>query len=208
MPMPPPEPRKTEPTSVRVLGIDPGTRVVGWAVVEATGSRYRAVAFGVLRADTSKPVLERLAALTRELRTLTKTHAPDEAAIEEAFHGRDARAALAIGEARGALSVALADAGLTVASYANNVVKKAVTGAGRARKEQVQASVRRILALAEPPSPLDASDALAVAVCHLQRRGAMGPGAGGGLAPRLREALEKQGIQPRRARGRGRGRAR
>lgn len=204
MPLPPPEPAPRPDGTVRVVGIDPGTRVVGWAVVDAEGSRYRALAYGVLRADTRQPVLERLAGLSRELREVVRAHGPHEAALEEAFHGRDARAALAIGEARGALSVALTEEGLAVASYANNVVKKAVTGAGRARKDQVQAAVRRILGLEALPTPHDAADALAVAVCHLQRRGRAGEAGGGGLPPRLAEALRRKGIEPRRARGRRR----
>ncbi len=201
----PPASDESNQGPVRVLGIDPGTRVVGWAIVEAQGSRYGALAYGALRANARHTVIERLTTLTAELRTVLAEHTPTEAAIEEAFHGRDARAALAIGEARGALSVTISASGLTVTSYANNVVKKAVTGAGRAGKEQVQAAVRRILALDALPTPFDAADALAVAICHLQRRGMLdGPGRGGGLPPRLAEALRKQGIDRRRARGRRR----
>jgi crossover junction endodeoxyribonuclease RuvC len=187
------------PPPLRVLGVDPGTRVVGWGVVEAHGSRYRAVGHGVLEAPRGRPVAERLAQLATGLAEVVKAHAPREAAIEEAFHGRDASAALRIGEARGALVVVLVQAGLGVVGYANNVVKKAVTGAGRASKEQVQAMVRRVLGLDTAPTPFDAADALAVAICHLQRR-ADPAAAGGGLPARTREALRRAGVSPPRRR--------
>jgi len=182
--------------ALRVIGIDPGTRVVGWGVVEAQGGRYRAVAHGALKANPRNDVPTRLAALVAALREVLEHHAPGEAAIEEAFHGRDARAALRIGEARGALVVALAERQLLITGYTNNVVKKAVTGAGRASKVQVQAMVRRVLGMEVAPTPFDAADALAVAVCHLQRRGAA-PGAAAGISPRLRESLRKAGVDPR-----------
>lgn len=198
MPRVPPE---SSSEVVRVIGIDPGTLVAGWAVVEARGSAYQAIAYGALRALAKESKPQRLATIAAQLREVIATHAPTEAALEEAFHGRDARAALAIGEARGAFMAVLGERQLVPASYANNVVKKAVTGAGRAAKSQVQAAVRRILRLSELPTPLDASDALAVAICHLQRRG-MPTAGGGGLSPRVAEALRKQGIDPGRARGR------
>lgn len=194
MPTPPP------PTALRVLGIDPGTHIVGFGVVEVDGPRFRAVAHGALRAPKGASIAIRLASLAGDLREVVAKYAPVEAALEEAFHGRDARAALAIGEARGAFTVVVADAGLPLRNYANNVVKKAVTGAGRASKEQVQAAVRRILGLAELPTPFDAADALAVAVCHLQRRSAPGAGTRGRLSPRIAKALRKQGLDPRRLR--------
>ncbi len=186
-----------EPNPVlRVIGIDPGTRVVGWGVVEAHGGRYRAVDHGALKSNPRHDVPTRLAALVAALREVLVAYAPGEAAIEEAFHGRDATAALRIGEARGALVVALAEHRLSVCGYTNNVIKKAVTGAGRASKQQVQAMVRRVLAMAEPPTPFDAADALAVAVCHLQRRGTAAGGAPG-ISPRLRESLRRAGVDPR-----------
>ncbi len=182
--------------ALRVIGIDPGTRVVGWGVVEMQGSRYRAIDHGALKANPRNDVPSRLTALVSELREVLQQYAPGEAAIEEAFHGRDPSAALRIGEARGALVVALTEHRLSVTGYTNNVIKKAVTGAGRASKEQVQGMVRRVLSMAEPPTPFDAADALAVAVCHLQRRGATA-GEAPGISPRLRESLRKAGIDPR-----------
>jgi crossover junction endodeoxyribonuclease RuvC len=178
------------PRPSRVLGIDPGTRLVGWGVVEGRGNHLRCVAHGALRADPSQPIDRRLRALAEGLRQVVRTHRPDEAAVEEAFYGRDARAAQRIGEGRGALILVLAEAGLPVAHYPNNVVKKAVTGVGRASKPQVQAMVRRVLALAEAPAGSDAADALALAVCHLQRKGLPG-GPAGGVSPRIAAAIQR-----------------
>jgi crossover junction endodeoxyribonuclease RuvC len=171
-----------------VLGIDPGTRLMGWGVVEQRGRKLVAVGHGVLRADPREPLPRRLAVLARDLRDVVSRHRPTEAAIEETFHGRSARAALSLGEARGAAIVAVAEAGIPVTGYANNVVKRAVTGAGRASKERVQAMVIRLLRLDEAPETVDASDALALAVCHLQRADLDAAGAGG-IPPRLQAAL-------------------
>jgi crossover junction endodeoxyribonuclease RuvC len=171
-----------------VLGLDPGTRVVGWGLVERRGGRLVAVAHGALRPDPKRPVAERLAAIAAGLREVLSRHRPTEAAVEEAFYGRDARAAQRIGEGRGALLVVLAEAGLSVTSYPNNVVKKAVTGQGRATKEQMRAMIRRILALETAPETHDAADALAMAVCHHQRPDLPGSA---GLPPRVAKAVER-----------------
>jgi crossover junction endodeoxyribonuclease RuvC len=154
---------------VRVLGVDPGTRVVGWGVVDRRGNALRAAAWGVLRAPASLPVPERLRLLHEGLRALLEEHRPDRVAVEEAFFGKGARAALALGEGRGAALLAAALAGIPVLQYPPATVKKAVTGRGGAAKEQVGAMVRAILGLREIPSPADAADALAVAVCALHR---------------------------------------
>jgi len=179
----------------RILGIDPGTRAVGWGVVEVRGQRLVRLGHGVLRAQAARSIDLRLAAIAAGLREVLRDHSPTEAAIEEAFYGRDARAAQRLGEGRGALLLVLAEAGLTIAHYPNNVVKKAVTGAGRASKEHVRAMVTRLLALDAPPESLDATDALAIAICHNQRRGLAAEG--GGIAPRLAEALRKAGVKGR-----------
>ena len=185
-------------TTTRILGLDPGTRLVGWGVIEAAGSSSRCLGHGVLRANARDPVDKRLAVIASGLRKVIEAHRPAEAAIEEAFYGRDARAAQRLGEGRGALLLVLAEAGLPISHYTNNVVKKAVTGAGRATKEQVYAMLSRILHLEAAPETLDATDALAIALCHHQRRGV--PGAETGLPPRLAEALRKAGVNPKRAR--------
>lgn len=192
---PAPTPRRWSlslPATVRVLGIDPGTRVVGWGVVDSQGVQARAVAHGVLRLPAGRPIAERLARLAEGLRAVIAQWKPQEASIEEVFYGRDVRAAVRIGEGRGAALLVLAEAGIPVTGYANNVVKKAVGGAGRAGKDRVQAMVMRILAVEQAPEAHDASDALALALCHVQRRGfAGGAGGGPGLAPRVLEAIAR-----------------
>jgi crossover junction endodeoxyribonuclease RuvC len=169
---------------VRVLGIDPGTHVCGWGVVRREGSTLRAEAYGVVRAPGNAPIERRLAAVSRGIAEVVARFRPTEAAIEEVFYGRDVRAAVRIGEGRGAALVALAEAGLPVSGYANNVVKRSVAGAGRADKVRVRTMVRALLALGAIDGPLDASDALALAICHHHQRGAAGAGSGGVLAPR------------------------
>lgn len=175
---------------VRVLGVDPGTRFLGWGIVEARGARMRSVAYGVLRARERDPLPRRLRVLARGLRQVIREHRPTEVAIEEAFHGRDARAALRLGEGRGMVLLLAAEADLPITGYANNVVKRAVAGGGRATKESVRQMVMRLLALPETPEPLDVSDALAMAICHVQRHGSPG-GASGGLPPRVADAIRR-----------------
>lgn len=151
---------------LRVIGIDPGTHVCGWGVVAREGARLVPLGHGAVRAPERAPIERRLAAVAAGLREVVARFAPTAAAIEEVFYGRDVRAAVRIGEGRGAALVVLAEAGIPVTGYANNVVKRAVTGAGRAGKEGVHRMVKAILGLAAIEGPLDASDALALAVCH------------------------------------------
>jgi crossover junction endodeoxyribonuclease RuvC len=154
---------------VRVLGIDPGTRVVGWGVVERDGSALRAVAFGAIRAPASAELPARLRRVHEGVRALLAEHRPDLVALEEAFLGEHVRAALALGEGRGAVLVAAALAETPVVQFPPATVKKAVSGRGGAAKGQVGAMVRILLGLPEVPSPPDAADALAVAICALHR---------------------------------------
>lgn len=184
--------------SLRILGIDPGTHVCGWGVISRDGSRLVAEGFGVVKAPSSAPIEERLRVIARGLREIVAAHRPDEASLEEVFYGRDVRAAVRIGEGRGAALVVLAEAGIPVTGYANNVVKRAVAGAGRAGKESVRAMVKVALGLATIDGPLDASDALALAICHHHQRSvpraSTGSSAGaaspGRLAPRVQAALD------------------
>ena len=181
-----------------LLGIDPGTRVVGWGLIAKNGSRLRCIGHGAFHAQARDPIEQRLVTIAAGLRDVLAKYGPAEAAMEEAFYGRDARAAQRIGEGRGAILLVLAEAGLSVANYANNVVKKAVCGAGRASKAQVHAMVRRVLALEKAPQTFDAADALAIAICHEQRRGL--PRGAGDLPPRVAEALRKAGVAKPRSR--------
>jgi crossover junction endodeoxyribonuclease RuvC len=153
---------------MRVLGIDPGSSVTGYGVVERVGSRVLHVAHGTVRPPRSAPLPERLAALHAGIARAIELHRPDVAAVERVFAGRSVRAALVLGQARGVALAAAAAAGLAVAEYAAPEIKQAVVGTGAAEKRQVQAMVRRLLSLADTPA-LDAADALAAALCHAHR---------------------------------------
>ena len=151
---------------MKVLGIDPGTAACGYGIVHAEGGRIRAVEFDwwKTRAD-ARPEL-RLKRIHDAVAELIALHRPDAVVLEDSFVGVDARTALSVGQARGAVLVACASADVFCAEYAPASVKQAVCGYGRADKEQVQRMVRAILGLAEQPTPHHASDALAVAICH------------------------------------------
>ncbi len=167
---------------MRVLGVDPGTQVAGFGVLEeGEGGRVAALCYGVIRAEGAgaRDLPERLLRVYRGIVAVIEKWRPAALAIEEAFVWKNARSALAIGEGRAVAILAAREAGLPVFEYAPAVVKKAATGSGRAQKPQVQAMMRRLLGLDRPPEPLDASDALAVAFCHLHRA-RLGPLAGRG----------------------------
>lgn len=147
------------------LGLDPGLRHTGWGVVEADGNRLRHIANGSVSPDPSLPMAARLVALYDAIVDIIATYAPDSAAVEETFMNNNAASALKLGQARGVVLLAPARAGLDVAEYAANAVKKAVVGVGHAQKGQIDMMVRMLLPGCEPASA-DAADALAVAICH------------------------------------------
>ena len=153
-----------------VIGIDPGLRVCGWGVI-TDGAQPRYIASGVIRPRPSDPVEQRLLTLNRAIAALIAEHGVVELAVEDPFVGSlNAASALAIGQARASALLAAAAAGIGAQLYAPAAVKAAVSGYGAGDKRQVQAMVRLLLSLDEPPQPADASDALAVALCHLQNR--------------------------------------
>lgn len=155
--------------TIRILGVDPGSAATGWGLVDCAGPRLSFVAAGVIRPPRGKTRAGKLAFIFAKLSALIEAHRPDEAAVEETFVNANPRDALVLGEARGAALTAPAAAGLEVAEYATNSVKKAVVGRGHADKTQVQAMVR-VLLPASGVQPADAADALAVAICHAHRR--------------------------------------
>ena len=155
---------------IRILGIDPGLRKTGWGVVVSEGSKLGFVACGCVESDGALPLSERLRQLHDGLSRIVTSYAPDEVAVEETFANRDPQSALKLGQARGVALVVPALAGLSVAEYAANLVKKTVVGVGHADKKQVQMMIRVLLPKAETKSA-DAADALAVAICHAQHRG-------------------------------------
>jgi crossover junction endodeoxyribonuclease RuvC len=151
-----------------VLGIDPGVSRCGYGCVErGPGAKPRVVSVGVLTTPTSDPLPERLAALDLDLRALVAELRPAVVAVERVFFQVNARTAMSVGQASGLALVAAAQAGCEVVQYTPNEVKSAVAGYGSAPKEQVQRMVQTLLGLAEVPSPPDAADALALALCHL-----------------------------------------
>ncbi len=155
---------------VRIIGIDPGLRNTGWGVIEADGTRLSYVADGSVHSDADAPLASRLLQIHQQLAEILLRYGPDEAAIEETFVNKDARATLKLGQARGAAMLAPALAGIGVAEYAPNVVKKSVVGAGHAEKDQVKHMVKVLLPRAELNSA-DSIDALAIAICHAHHRG-------------------------------------
>ena len=160
-------------STIRLLGLDPGLRATGWGVIEADGNRLRHVADGAVRPPVDGSLAARLAALRAALARVIETYRPDEAAVEETFVNRNPASALRLGQARGVVLLAPAEAGLPVAEYPANLVKKSIVGAGHADKNQIAAMVRALLAIGEISSS-DASDALAVAICHAHHRATSG----------------------------------
>jgi len=151
---------------VKVVGIDPGTAACGYGIVEERDGRLRAIGHGCWNTSPRERPELRLRTLFDGVAALIVEHAPDAVVLEESFVGADARVALSVGQARGAVLVAAAAAGIECAEYAPARVKQSVCGYGRADKAQVGKMVKAILGLAAVPTPNHASDALAVAICH------------------------------------------
>jgi crossover junction endodeoxyribonuclease RuvC len=151
---------------VKVLGIDPGTAACGYGIVHEEDGRLRAIAFGSWTTPARESPALRLRTIYEQVEALIEEHAPAAAAVEESFVGADARTALSVGQARGAVMVAAASAGVECAEYPPARVKQVVCGYGRAEKQQVQKMVKVILGLEVEPASTHAADALAVAICH------------------------------------------
>lgn len=153
----------------RILGVDPGTRTLGYGLVDRTpGPRGPVLAYvecGLVRTPEGAPMLERLRVIGEALGEIIEELAPDEVALELAFYGRNAQSALKLGQARGAIMLLVAQRGLPLAEYAPSQVKQVVVGHGRATKEDVQQRVRLLLRMKREPAT-DAADALAIALCH------------------------------------------
>lgn len=155
-----------------MLGVDPGTAVLGYGVVTtcvATAPRITLVECGVIRTRADQSLAVRLAVIFDGITELLERHRPDAIAVEGLFHGRNARSALVLGHARGVVLLAATRAGLAVAEISPAEVKRAVTGTGAATKPQVGAMVMRLLRLAAAPTPADAADGVAIALTHVLR---------------------------------------
>jgi crossover junction endodeoxyribonuclease RuvC len=158
-----------EQAAIRIIGIDPGLRTTGWGVIEATGARIAYIASGAVRSNDRKALAERLCELHVGLAAVISAHEPAEAAVEETFVNRDPQSALKLGQARGIALCVPVLAGLKVAEYAANLIKKTVSGSGHAEKAQIALMVQALL----PGSGVqgtDAADALAVAITHARMR--------------------------------------
>ena len=162
------------------MGIDPGSRITGYGIVEMDGPRSRYIASGGIQTDSSRPVPERLKTIFEGIASLIQEYQPIEVAVEQVFMHRNPDSALKLGQARGAAICAVVVAGLPVSEYAARAIKQAVVGSGAADKTQVQRMIALLLNLPALPQS-DAADALAVAICHghtrqtLQRLGAAVP---------------------------------
>ena len=152
-----------------VLGIDPGTADTGYGVVQSAGSRLAALGAGVIRTDARTPLEQRLAEIHVAVSELLERHRPDAVAVEELYFGANVRTAFAVGQARGVVLLAAGQRSVPARSYTPQQVKGAVCGHGRADKEQVAKMVARLLGLGRPPASDHAADALAVAICDLNR---------------------------------------
>jgi crossover junction endodeoxyribonuclease RuvC len=157
-------------TARLILGVDPGLNRCGWGFIVSEGARLSHVAHGVIKPPPQQQLASRLHDIFEGLRAVIAAHAPQEAAVEETFVNSNARAALALGQARGVAMAAAASVGLAVAEYSPATIKKAVVGTGGADKSQIAFMVRRLLPTAGDVSA-DAADALAVAVCHAAHGG-------------------------------------
>jgi crossover junction endodeoxyribonuclease RuvC len=153
---------------MRVLGIDCGGAYTGYGVVEIhTGGRLSCLTCGAIKLSTREALPRRLSRIFTQLGEIIAEHQPDQVAIEDVFYALNVKSALKLGQVRGVAMLAAAAAGLEVAEYSPLTIKSSVVGYGRAEKQQVQHMVTRLLQLAEAPEPMDASDALAIAICHL-----------------------------------------
>ena len=175
---------------IRILGIDPGLRRTGWGVVAVDGNRLSFLACGSVATDDKAALAARLVAIHDGLRRVVDEFGPDEAAVEATFVNKDATATLKLGQARGIAMLVPAAAGLPVAEYAPNLVKKTIVGAGHCEKEQIRLMLRVLLPKADPPTH-DAADALAIAVCHAHHRQSAALGTDEEAAVARRQAHER-----------------
>lgn len=179
--------------ATRILGLDPGLRLTGWGVVESDGHRLRHVANGVVRSTDTLSLAERLRELHESLQSVIELWRPHEAAIEETFVNKNPHSTLKLGQARGVVMLAPALAGIPVAEYAPNKIKKTVVGVGHAAKDQIHAMIKVLLPGIEVEGE-DAADALAVAICHAHFATARGIAK---QASRLSAAENRIGAAPR-----------
>jgi crossover junction endodeoxyribonuclease RuvC len=152
---------------MRIIGVDPGSDTTGYGVIDSDGRHYDLVEYAGIRGPKHLSFGERLLAISRKLEEVIERLSPQACAVEDTFYAVNVKSALKLGQARGAVLVAAARAGVEVFEYSPLEIKSALVGYGRAEKRQVQEMVRVLLGMKNVPEPLDASDALAVAICHV-----------------------------------------
>ncbi len=156
---------------MRVLGIDPGSETLGWGVVEGSGNKYSLIDFGVVRSNPRMAFSKRLAKIFAEVDEVVTKFQPDALAIEEAFYSINVNVAMKLGQVRGVMLLLAEQRSLSIAEYAPRLIKKTVVGYGNAEKHQVGEMVRILLGMKAAPTPHDAADALAIAICHFHHYG-------------------------------------
>ena len=149
-----------------ILGIDPGIAIVGWGVLEYSGSKFKVLDFGSIQTPSDMSTEDRLCAIYEALTSIIKKYKPEQMAIEELFWNTNQKTGIRVSEARGVILLCARRNGLTIAEYTPLQVKQAVVGYGRAEKKQVITMVTMLLNLPKPPKPDDTADALAIAICH------------------------------------------
>jgi crossover junction endodeoxyribonuclease RuvC len=158
---------------MRVLGIDPGSETLGWGVVEGVGSKYVLVDFGTVKSNPKHAFSKRLLNIYDGVAKVLETHSPDVLSVEDTFYAVNAQVALKLGQVRGTMLLIAEQMGLEIAEYAPRLVKSTVVGYGNADKNQVGQMVKILLNLKAVPTPHDAADALAIAICHLHHAGTL-----------------------------------
>ena len=154
---------------MKIIGVDPGTRVTGYGIIEFKGNRYQAVDFGCIRPPSSLRLSARYHIIYDGICALLDDFQPDALAVETQYMQKNVQSALKLGMARGMIILAAEQRGIPIYEYTPTKAKLAVVGSGRASKQQVQAMIQRLLMLSQPPQPEDASDALSLAICHAQQ---------------------------------------
>lgn len=159
---------------MRILGIDPGVAILGWSILDRSKGETSLRSYGCIRTEAGQPLTHRLVQIFDDLQTLIERHRPGAMAIEALIYAKNAKALAQVGHTRGVILLAAGRAGLSVSEYAPSQVKMALTGSGAADKRQMQKMVQRLLELDHLPTPDDAADAVAVALCHAQYAHALG----------------------------------
>lgn len=154
---------------MKILGIDPGLVQTGYGIITINNNSPQIVDYGVVKPTVNDGLASRLLTIFEDVSEIISIHKPSIFSIEDVFYGKNAKSALRLGQARGAAMVAAASAGLSIHEYSARKIKQAVTGNGNAHKEQVQFMVKATLKMDKLPKPIDASDALASALCHFQQ---------------------------------------